>query len=118
MALPHAVVYWMFRRLVELLVLRRRSDDGKAVEILLLRHEPAVLRRQVARPRCTLADHPHGAGIGVPVAPSVTLPALGTIQQAGWKPRNLMTYLEPTRGLEPRTLSLRVMSAALTRAHG
>jgi putative transposase len=51
-----SVVYWMFRRLVELLVLRGRSDDGKAVEILVLRHELLVLRRQVARPRCTLAD--------------------------------------------------------------
>jgi putative transposase len=51
-----SVVYWIFRRLVELLVLRRRSDDGKEVEILLLRHELAVLRRQAAQPRCTLAD--------------------------------------------------------------
>jgi hypothetical protein len=46
----------MLRRLVELLVLRRRSEDRNAVEILLLRHELTVLRRQVARPRCTLAD--------------------------------------------------------------
>ena len=51
-----SVVYWTLRRLVELLVLRRRSDDGKEAEILVLRHELAVLRRQVARPRCTLAD--------------------------------------------------------------
>jgi hypothetical protein len=48
--------YWMLRRPVELLVSRRRSDDGKAVEILALRHELTVLRRQVTRPRCTLAD--------------------------------------------------------------
>jgi putative transposase len=51
-----SVIYWTLRRLVELLVLRRRSDDGKEVEILVLRHELMVLRRQVARPRCTLAD--------------------------------------------------------------
>jgi hypothetical protein len=35
---------------------RCRSDDGKEDEILVLRDELAVLRRQVARPRCTLAD--------------------------------------------------------------
>ena len=51
-----SVIYWTLRRLVELLVLRHRSDDGKEVEILVLRHELMVLRRQVARPRCTLAD--------------------------------------------------------------
>jgi putative transposase len=51
-----SVIYWTLRRLVELLVLRRRSDDGKEAEILVLRHELAVLRRQVSRPRCTLAD--------------------------------------------------------------
>jgi putative transposase len=51
-----SVIYSTLRRLVELLVPRRRSDDEKAVEILVLRHQLAVLRRQVARPRCTLAD--------------------------------------------------------------
>jgi putative transposase len=51
-----SVIYGTLRRFVDLLVLRRRSDDGKAVEILVLRRQLIVLRRRVARPRCTLAD--------------------------------------------------------------
>jgi putative transposase len=49
-------VYWLFRHLVGLVVLRCRSDAQNEVEILLLRHELAVLRRQVARPICRPAD--------------------------------------------------------------
>ena len=52
-----SVMYWTLRRLVELLLLRRRSDDGKEAEILVLRHKLAVLRREIARPRRTVALH-------------------------------------------------------------
>jgi hypothetical protein len=44
------------RRLLELLVLRRRSEREKEIEILLLRHQLRVLERQVSRPALMPAD--------------------------------------------------------------
>jgi transposase len=49
-------LYWSLRRLLELLVLRFRSEREKEIEILLLRHQLRVLERQVARPQLTQAD--------------------------------------------------------------
>src|SRR6266567_3494276 len=51
-----SVVYWSLRRLLELVVLRRRSEREKEIEIVLLRHQLRVLQRQVARPQLTPAD--------------------------------------------------------------
>src|SRR5215207_1081382 len=48
--------YWSLRRLLELVVLRFRSEREKEIEILLLRHQLRVLERQVARPQLTPAD--------------------------------------------------------------
>src|SRR5437773_2207466 len=50
------LTYWLLRRLLELLLLLARSEQRKEVEILLLRHELQVLRRQVARPQLRPAD--------------------------------------------------------------
>jgi hypothetical protein len=46
-------LYWSLRRLLELVVLRFRSEREKEIEILLLRHQLRVLERQVARPALT-----------------------------------------------------------------
>ena len=50
------LVYLAVSRLFAWLVLLTRSDASKYVEILVLRHEVAVLRRQVARPKPDWAD--------------------------------------------------------------
>jgi putative transposase len=48
--------YWSLRRLLELVVLRFRSEREKEIEILLLRHQLRVLERQVVRPQLSPAD--------------------------------------------------------------
>ena len=50
------LIYMIFLQLVNLLVLLGRSSASKDVELLVLRHEVSVLRRQVTRPRPRPAD--------------------------------------------------------------
>ena len=50
------LVYFFIARVFGWLVLLSRCDAAKDTEILVLRHEVAVLRRQVARPKPGWAD--------------------------------------------------------------
>jgi transposase InsO family protein len=48
--------YLVFRCVLQLVSLRLRSEDFKELEIVVLRHELLVLRRQTRRPRLTTTD--------------------------------------------------------------
>lgn len=51
-----SLCYLALRCLLQLVLLRPRSRDFKELEIVVLRHELAVLRRQTRRPRLTTTD--------------------------------------------------------------
>ena len=51
-----SVVYVAVQRVLELLLLRFRSSASKDLEIIVLRHQVAVLRRPVRRPAFRAAD--------------------------------------------------------------
>ncbi len=57
------LVYLMFSRLMQWAVLLARDSAAKDIELLVLRHEVAVLRRQVARPGVDWADRALLAGL-------------------------------------------------------
>ena len=51
-----SLCYLVVRCVLQLVFLRPRSEDFKELEIVVLRHELAVLRRQTRRPQLTTAD--------------------------------------------------------------
>jgi transposase InsO family protein len=72
------LLYLIFRQLVGWLGLLARSSRSKNVEILVLRHEVAVLRRQVGRPRLSWADRAVFAALTRLLSPACQLPRIVT----------------------------------------
>jgi hypothetical protein len=67
------LLYLIFRQLVAWLGLRARSSGSKNAGILVLRHEVAVLRRQVSRPRLSWADRAMFASLTRLLSPACQL---------------------------------------------
>jgi putative transposase len=61
-------VYLAFVRLLGLVRLERRDPADLAIEVIILRHEVAVLRRQIARPALRPTDRALLAGLSRPLS--------------------------------------------------
>ena len=50
------LIYQMFAKLLSWMVLHARSNAANEIEILVLRHQPAVLQRRTPRPQISWSD--------------------------------------------------------------
>jgi putative transposase len=101
------LLYLIFVRLLGWLALLARSDASKQAEILVLRHQLAVLRRQVARPRPSWADRaviaglarllPRSRRIGLFVTPGTVLRWHADLVKRRWTYKRTEPGRPPTR---------------------
>jgi putative transposase len=112
-------LYLVARNLFALVWLLARSHRSKELEILVLRHELAILRRQAARPRLTRADRallaavsrpfPRAAWPSFPVKPETLLCWHRQLVARRW------TYPHRKPGRPPLERSLRTLILRLAR---
>jgi putative transposase len=100
------LLYLIFVRLLGWLALLARSDASRQAEILVLRHQLAVLCRQVARPRpswadraviCALALLPRSRRIGLFVTPGTVLGWHADLVKRRWPYKRTHPGRPPTR---------------------
>jgi hypothetical protein len=107
------LLYLIFVRLLGWLALLARSDASKEAEILVLRHQLAVLRRQVARPRPSWADRamiaalarvvPRSRRIGLFVTPGTVLRWHADLVKRRWTYKRTPTRSPIDAPDDPRT---------------
>lgn len=114
-----SLVYWALRRLVELVALAFRSSSAKDVEIVILRHQLHVLRRQVGRPRLHDADRALLAALSARLLrPSSSLLLVRPETVLGWHRalvRRRWTYRRRPPGRPPLAADLRELILRLAR---
>ena len=114
----HASIYMVVRLAINLAVLRRSSNAERDLEILALRHQVAVLRRQVKRPELLSADRMILAAVGRRLPPGRLLFSPATLLR--WH-RELVRRrwsafrLRPRRGRPPISDELRELVLRLGR---
>jgi hypothetical protein len=109
------LLYLIFVRLLGWLALLARPDASKEAEILVLRHQLAVLRRQVARPRPSWADRaviaalarllPRARRFGLFVTPGTVLRWHADLVKRRWTYKRTHPGRPPTRRTSTGSLS-------------
>ncbi len=95
----YASIYTLLRLAISLAVLRASSDSERDLELLALRHQVAVLRRQVKRPDLLPTDRMILAALGLSLPPGRLLFSPTTLLR--WH-RELVRRHGSAYGLRPR----------------